>query len=251
MTEPLVRWREGGERAPVFCIHPIGGHVTEYAGLVELIAPAHPLYAIRSRGPAAEPATLAAMAVDYAAVVQTVRPAGPVALVGWSLGAVVAHAIACELDEVALVAMIDPLLAVPAVADELRAAVMMAIQIFHPAPPPRPVIRSMLEELDEDDPAAWCLARGLVPAHVAHAELAGTLALFGKHRALLAAHRPGTCRAPLQVWRARGAAPFDWAAHTSAACTARQLAADHFTIMRAPHVAAIAADLNSALSAFA
>lgn len=239
------------EHATVFCFHPIGGHVTEYARLGELLE--YPVHRIRSRAldTGVEAATLAAMAADYASLVEAARPVGPVALVGWSLGAVVAHAVACELERVAVVALVDPQLDVPAVADEVRAAVMMAIQIYNPAPPPRPVIRAMLGELDAHDPAAWCLARGLVPAHVDPAELAATLGLFATHRALLAAHRPGTCRAPLRVWRARGAAPYDWAAHTTGACTVRQLAADHFTIMRSPHVDAIAADLNSTLSAFA
>ena len=256
--DPLVVLSGQGRGPPVFCMHPIGGHVNAYARVPELLGGACPVYALRSRAwlaPDREHATLAAMAADYAAVVDRARPDGPVRLLGWSMGALTAHGVACELERrgrtVEVVAMIDPQLGTPrAMTDDARVAISMAIQIFHPDPPPGPRLRGELRTLEDPDPASgyhWCIARGLLPASAVSLEaFACAIALLPIHRALVAGCELGVTRAPLVVWNARGVdrESHGWSAHTRAACSHRESLGDHFSIMRSPYLDAIAAELR-------
>ena len=109
----LLPIRAEGQRPPLFCIHPVGGLSWCYAGLARHL-PDRPLFGLQARGlSGAEPiaTSIDAMAVDYLAVVRSIRPAGPYHLLGWSFGGLVAHRIATMLQEqgeaVALLACLD------------------------------------------------------------------------------------------------------------------------------------------------
>jgi thioesterase domain-containing protein len=257
--DQLVVLDERGRGAPVFCMHPIGGHANAYAGMVDLLAGDSPLYAIRSRArlaPALEHLSLAAMAESYASIVSRVRPEGALRLFGWSMGALVAHEVARELERchrvVELVAMVDPPSGpLPASPDDYRIAVSMAVQIFHPTPPAGASIRGALRALDPRDLAHaydWAVDHALVPREAVSREaFDGAVGLFAIHRGLASSFEPGVVRAPLVVWGARGVDrnARDWARHTTGACTHELVAADHFSIMRPPHIDAIVADLRA------
>ncbi|HEY4181382.1 MAG TPA: thioesterase domain-containing protein [Kofleriaceae bacterium] len=252
---PLVSLGGAGNSSPLFCVHPVGGHVGEYAPLAWLLAP-QPVLGVRSRGlvdPTLEHSSSVAMITDYADVIAGATPA-PYRLVGWSLGGLIAHAVACELERrgapVEFIGMIDPPSAMAAPGPDERAlAIGMALAIFHPAPPPRPIQRRATQELppvgDTGSLAAWCVAHELLPADAPLVEIDATIALFGIHRALFVGHVPGVCAAPLRVWNARGPESHDWSAHTTGACTMTTVGGDHFTIMKPRHIDVIAADLRA------
>lgn len=110
----LLPLRAEGGRPPFFCIHPSTGLIWCYAPLAGLMGPGRPLYGLQARGlgdDAALPASVAAMAADYIEQLAAVQPAGPYHLLGWSLGGVVAHEIAVQLqdagEEVAALVMLD------------------------------------------------------------------------------------------------------------------------------------------------
>ena len=90
------------------------------------------------------------MAIDYASIVQGVRARGPYRAhwVG-SMGALVAHAVACELErrgeEVDLVGLIDPYVRRDVDPHDSAFAALTAIYAFHSSPPP---MRAILRELD-------------------------------------------------------------------------------------------------------
>ena len=78
------------------------------------IDPERPIYGVQASGitePAPLPASIEAMAHDYAAAIRKVQPTGPYYLLGWSFGGLVAHAMACRLQqegaEVAVLALMD------------------------------------------------------------------------------------------------------------------------------------------------
>ncbi|MEC3978292.1 non-ribosomal peptide synthetase [Amycolatopsis sp. H20-H5] len=110
----LLPLREGGDRAPVFCVHPAAGVSWVYAGLLAHVDPARGVYGLQSRGltePDHRPATVDELAKDYLEQIRQVRLSGPYHLLGWSFGAQVAHAMAVQLqeqgEEVGLLAMLD------------------------------------------------------------------------------------------------------------------------------------------------
>ncbi|MBG0830941.1 amino acid adenylation domain-containing protein [Planomonospora sp. ID67723] len=112
--EVLLPLRRTGGAAPLFCVHPGAGLGWPYSGLLRHLGPDQPVYALQARAlsePDYTAPSIEAMALDYLAHLRRVRPRGPYRLAGWSMGGLIAHAIAVELresgDEVALLAMLD------------------------------------------------------------------------------------------------------------------------------------------------
>jgi amino acid adenylation domain-containing protein len=111
--ERILRLRAHGTLAPIFCLPPGVGLGWGYSGLLRVLEPRRPVYCLQSQGIAEDvplPSSVDALADDYTALIRGLQPYGPYHLLGWSFGAVVAHAIACRLQQdadVALLAMLD------------------------------------------------------------------------------------------------------------------------------------------------
>lgn len=112
--EPLLTLRTTGDRAPLFCVHPVGGLSWDYFGLLDGLEPDRPVYALQARGMDAKtdlPESIEEMARDYVERIRAVQPSGPYHLLGWSFGGLVAHAMASLLEEagerVKLLALLD------------------------------------------------------------------------------------------------------------------------------------------------
>jgi thioesterase domain-containing protein len=110
----ILPLRAQGNRPPLFCVHPGAGIGWEYAGLLPYLDADQPVYCIQARGltePGSTPANLEQMAEDYVERIRRIQPTGPYHLLGWSFGAVVAHAMAVRLqadsERIGLVAMLD------------------------------------------------------------------------------------------------------------------------------------------------
>jgi thioesterase domain-containing protein len=108
---PIHRFGDG---TPIFCIHPAGGLSWCYAGLARHIPADTPIYGLQARylvSPEAFPHSIEELALEYSAVISKIQPVGPYNLVGWSLGGLVAHAIATQFQasgiNVSLLALID------------------------------------------------------------------------------------------------------------------------------------------------
>jgi Thioesterase domain/Phosphopantetheine attachment site len=92
--------RPNGRGVPIFCIHPSSGFGRPYRGLLRYLEPEIPVYALEARGindGDTLPATLQDMCADYIDQIQDLQPNGPYRLLGWSFGAIPAHAIAVEM----------------------------------------------------------------------------------------------------------------------------------------------------------
>ncbi|WP_448321909.1 amino acid adenylation domain-containing protein, partial [Streptomyces sp. CO7] len=110
----LLPLRAEGHLRPLFCVHPAIGLSWAYSGLLRHLDGQQPLYGLQARAfsePGAPAPALAEMVEDYLREIRTVQPSGPYALLGWSFGGIVAHALAVRLqeegEEVALLAMMD------------------------------------------------------------------------------------------------------------------------------------------------
>ncbi|WP_433560909.1 amino acid adenylation domain-containing protein [Nocardia sp. CA-151230] len=106
--------RTGGEQPPLFCIHPALGLSWCYRTFDRYLADGRPIYGIQAPQIGGEdpgPTSIREMAERYFEEIRTVQPHGPYHLLGWSLGGVIAHAIAVEMraagEEVALLALLD------------------------------------------------------------------------------------------------------------------------------------------------
>ncbi|WP_433590320.1 amino acid adenylation domain-containing protein [Nocardia sp. CA-145437] len=98
---------------PLFCVHPAIGLSWCFAGLLSHLPPERPVYGLQAPHVAGEEShrTIAEAAKYYVAHMKSVQPEGPYHVLGWSLGGLIAHEVAVQLqaggDEVALLGMMD------------------------------------------------------------------------------------------------------------------------------------------------
>ncbi|WP_424323586.1 amino acid adenylation domain-containing protein [Gordonia sp. (in: high G+C Gram-positive bacteria)] len=129
-NDVVITLRGDGTRTPLFCIHPAGGLAWFYGGLIPYL-PDRPIYGLQDpHVVAGEPAytEVAQIAARYVAEIRSVQPEGPYQLLGWSIGGVIAYAIANQFrregHRVSYLGVMD---AQPDTADSLAAATAMAL----------------------------------------------------------------------------------------------------------------------------
>jgi thioesterase domain-containing protein len=96
----VVELRPGSTGAPFFFVHPSSGNVECYLELVRQMAPGYAYYGLRSHGLDGdnEPDTqVEAMAARYVEQMTQILPVGPYRLCGWSMGGLVAFEMARQL----------------------------------------------------------------------------------------------------------------------------------------------------------
>ncbi|KAF0846967.1 amino acid adenylation domain-containing protein [Nocardia caishijiensis] len=125
----LLPLRTGGQGEPLFCVHPVSGLAWSFSGLTAHLD--RPVYGLQSPALSSAdplPDSIEQWALLYLKHLRAVQPEGPYHLLGWSLGGVIAHAMAVQLQEdgeqVALLGMLDSRLtsASPATATDVTAA---------------------------------------------------------------------------------------------------------------------------------
>lgn len=87
--------------APVFTIHPAGGIAWNYRELAQALVPKRTVFGLQSPAlQSNEPVeSIDDLAARYVATLTELYPSGPVHLVGWSVGGIIAHAMAICLTE--------------------------------------------------------------------------------------------------------------------------------------------------------
>jgi enterobactin synthetase component F len=106
---------------PLFCVHPIIGVSMGFSSILRFLDPNLPVYGLQSRGLQAGvrlAGSIEEIAADYLAHIRRIQPEGPYRLLGRSLGGLIGHAIAEQMQDqglqVELLAMIDSYLFVSA-----------------------------------------------------------------------------------------------------------------------------------------
>ncbi|MGQ4599010.1 amino acid adenylation domain-containing protein [Nocardia sp. R6R-6] len=115
VLEPVLPIRPSTQpgRAPLFCVHPAIGLAWCYSGLLAHLAPDRPVYGLQAPHVAGQPGygSIAEAASHYVHEIKAIQPEGPYHLLGWSLGGLIAHEMAVQLqaagDEVAFLSMMD------------------------------------------------------------------------------------------------------------------------------------------------
>lgn len=116
--EVVLPLRTEGVGAPLFCVHPAIGIAWSYFSL--LGETERPLYGLQVPGIAdgeVAPTSIEEFAERYVREIRGVQAHGPYHLFGWSLGGVIAHAVATQLqsegEDVALLVLVDAQLSAP------------------------------------------------------------------------------------------------------------------------------------------
>jgi len=88
---------------PLFVVHPAGGIAWNYRTLAHALQPARTVHGLQSSAldpQQAMPSSIEVMANDYVRRIVTLQPHGPVHLLGWSVGGILAQAMAVRLHEI-------------------------------------------------------------------------------------------------------------------------------------------------------
>ena len=267
----LVPLKPSGERPPLFCVHPLGGGVGDYAALARHLHPQQPFYGLRAKGLDDERYQAAAfedLAADYLAEVRALQPAGPYYLAGYSSGGLIAFEMARQLtaagQAVALLALLDsyapaaPGAAGPRLGALLNAAASLPHWLADLRRLPRQQLAARIRR--------WRLARQgatLTAAdYLGQAEMA---ALPPHHRAFieahwlaLAAYRPRPWVGAVTLFRAqaqalsRAADPDKgWRPLALGGVAVREFPGSHRTLLDEPWVAGLAAVVQARLDEIA
>jgi acyl transferase domain-containing protein/acyl-CoA synthetase (AMP-forming)/AMP-acid ligase II/thioesterase domain-containing protein len=264
LRSPMVALNGSGHRTPVVCLHPSGGHITCYLRLRTLLGDEWPLIGFQSRAlaqPKTEHSTLESMAVDYATLLQAARPVGPYILFGWSMGGLIAHALAAELERrgamVAMVGMVDT---VPAASQRTRrrrlpVLARALLALVHDVAQPRAAESGLANDIRElvglaassGELLAGCEERSLIPkGSMSVATLASALQLYVHHFRLARRYRPPVIDAPIwQWWAEEPVPPPAWASRTRWGLRERVLGGTHFTVIRPPYIESIVDDIRA------
>ncbi|WP_438019494.1 amino acid adenylation domain-containing protein [Sorangium sp. So ce315] len=257
---PLHAPHAGGARAPLFFVHPIGGNVLCYADLARALGPGRPVYGIQSFGLETPPRPLGSigeMAEAYCEELRRVQPEGPYLLGGWSMGGVVAFEMARALERsgrrVAGVVLLDAYLPpFDEPGDELPPLAQFAADLARLSG--ASVAAAPADLGDGALDLAWLLERaqelGALPRGTTLAELSSLIDVFQKNAALLARYAPGAVQARVELFRAEGSPRRDprpaWA-RWAPGLRSHVAAGDHYTLLRRPHVDALAERIRAAL----
>ncbi|RYZ38307.1 MAG: non-ribosomal peptide synthetase, partial [Myxococcaceae bacterium] len=256
---PLVPIQPEGSRPPLFCVHPAGGNVLGYVELSRRLGPDQPFYGLRSLGLEAEQApleTIESMATTYVEAVRAQQPEGPYLLAGWSMGGAVAYEMARQLraagQTVALLALIDPGSVSQAggtgaedeqIQQELAALFAEAPEAGDPASKDALLARL----LDEAKKA------GAVTPDVELKDFRVLMRVFELNRQATRQYTPVPHAGDITVFRASRSvdpAPLGrdrgWGALGSV--TLFELEGDHYSLLRAPHVTALAEQLRERIA---
>ncbi|WP_139277853.1 amino acid adenylation domain-containing protein, partial [Rhodococcus marinonascens] len=109
----VIPLRAQGSGRPLFCVHPAIGLSWGYAGLVQHLPSDRPVYGLQlpTISGAGEYRSIDQLAHRYVEEMKAIQPEGPFDLLGWSLGGILAHAMAVELqgsgEEVSTLAIMD------------------------------------------------------------------------------------------------------------------------------------------------
>ncbi len=264
----LLPLQSSGTGTPLFCLPPAGGQALGYRLLAEQLGTERPIYALQACPETVTSShSLAALASLYTTVIRQQQPEGPYLLLGWSFGGVLALAVAQCLEQqgqqVALVGLIDTFFpqGTSHATDALWSLALacgsaLSSALYQLDLPAQQALRTALLPLAP--PARleallrWGQAHG-IPRHEASPELVLQQArLIHNDLRLLRSHTVQALHAPIYAWWA--SAGFSthvqrpqWEHYTCGRISMAVVAGNHWSVLQAPAVEALAASVQEAL----
>jgi phthiocerol/phenolphthiocerol synthesis type-I polyketide synthase E len=258
---PLVAIQPGGEKQPLFLVHPVGGGVYIYRDLARSLGPDQPVYGLQAQGfdGQAEPLSrVEDMAARYIDAVYAVQPNGPYLLGGSSFGGIVAFEMAQQLrtrgQEVALLALLDT-----AAPEQLRAQLADDHEIL------AVVLGAVPDQPGPHDPDEWlrhyldqARVAGSVPADCGLPEFRRLLPMLQAHIQAIRCYHPRPYPGPIVFFPAATRDRYNppgpecgWIGLASGDFEVHEVPGDHNTMNYAPHVGVMAERLSRYLELIA
>jgi thioesterase domain-containing protein len=258
----LVPLQTPGTLPPIVWIHPPGGIVICYHALARLLGPDRPVFAVRGRGTHGEAPphdSVEEMARDYVDEIVAGCPDGVVHLGGWSAGGVIALEVARQLRargrDVGLVALLDSSIPVdttqfPEDVSGLPPAVEYGLDISLVELARRPPSEQMEYILNHARQLG--LVKPDTPLHLVKDTLDNLSRLFHAHVEAVQHYQLPADLGRITLFRPQEALSVEGARRDSgwsefAAVDVRMVPGSHYTMVKEPHVRALAEQVNEAL----
>lgn len=265
----LVAIQPEGNRAPFFCVHPVGGNIFSYLDLARNLGFEQPFYGLQSVGLNGEQEPLIRiedMASCYIGALQGVQSQGPYYLGGWSLGGVIAFEMAQQLrssgHEVALLALIDSYAPIALKKsediDEAMLVVSLAKDLGRLFGRSLPLSIDKLKQLNSDEQLHYILEQvkkiDILPIEAGLQQIKWLLQVFrSNHRAFYSytpQRYPGLINffcASEQAFEVTEALSQRWESLTTGGIKIHTIPGDHYTIVREPYVKVLAEQIEVCL----
>lgn len=263
----LVPIQPEGSRAPFYCVHPVGGNVVCYSPLARLLGTDQPFFGLESAGLSTDGVTgqsVEEIAASYVRAMLDHSAGGRFAIGGWSMGGVIAFEMARQLAEAgrppAEVVLIDSPYPSP---DEDGAVTRKAdlmlkfLTDFRSGTAPTAEAAAQLAQCPDDATALELVKlmrqTGGLPSDTDERQAARLFSVFEANTAALARYAAGPYTGPVRDLRAShgvsgdcGPGSSPWHADAPRA-TVRVFEGDHYSIVREPCVAEVAAEVSQIL----
>lgn len=246
----LVKLNRVSAPRSLHCFHPAGGQIGAYLGLRELVTDGWSLYAIQAAGledPSREPASFVVMVESYAALLLA-ETREELVLLGWSFGAVLAHAVAAVLESqgrpIARVIMIDPPRA--GFKADLAASWYAALSTYGGKRPRPGALRAAIEAgAALEDLHELSLGQGwLTSEAVTPAAFSAQVQLHQRHAAMLDGLKVTPITAPVFLYWARSpSAAAAWNELSVGEVRQTVLGGDHYSVIEPKRLARVVAEL--------
>ncbi|UUL82311.1 amino acid adenylation domain-containing protein [Sphingomonas qomolangmaensis] len=258
----LIPLQRLGSAPPLVCVHPIGGDVLGYAGLAQALGDHRPMLALRSP-PGGAGATIEAIAERYVGELLRSFPDARCLLGGWSFGGLVAFEMVRQLEARGLrtagLVLLDTHLREPdraAPDDEdllTRFAGDFAATLGRDTVGDAATFAALDRRARRTMLSAELFAADLIEADT-DAALDAHLSTFAAHADAAARYRPGRIGQAITLFAADRGTGLPrlgecWANRTTGALRGRLVAGDHYSMLRPPHVAGLAAALAQSFPA--
>ncbi|AOX02683.1 non-ribosomal peptide synthetase [Moorena producens PAL-8-15-08-1] len=265
----LVGIKTSGNQPPLFCIHPVGGNVLCYAELARHLAQDYPVYGLQSLGLDGQQQPLTSveeMASDYIEAIQQIQPQGPYHLIGWSMGGVIAYEMAQQLQAkntpVALLTLIDSyaptLIRKPSEIDQAMIVNQLAQDLGGLYGQELDISHETLRQIEPDEQVLHLFEQGkqqgILPSDL---EIEQMRSLWKVLKANITAnyhYKPKAYPGSLLLINASQTSPaviedptHGWGSLVNGDIQTHTITGDHYTIMKAPQVDGITAELNNYL----
>ncbi|HYU36207.1 MAG TPA: alpha/beta fold hydrolase, partial [Thermoanaerobaculia bacterium] len=245
----------GGTGRPLFCVHPAGGSVASYAALARELED-RPVWALQARGlsPGEEPRTsIEEMAAAYVEALCSVQAEGPYALLGWSLGGLIAYEMALQL--AAAGERVEPLVLLDTWGRDRRAETELPSDeaiLLAALADLLPLAAEELSALPAESRAGHVLQRareaGALPPDFGPEEARRYLGIYKANLQASLAYRPAPYPGNAVLFRAEDGPESDaalgWDERIQGDLTVIRLPGTHSTLIEPPQVEAIAAWLR-------